>query len=149
MKVALLGATGFVGSALLKEALGRGYMVTAIVRHPESSRKTRGAHCEGLRRSRHHFSCDAAPGERCNYQRFQSWMEKSESLWRSGSGNSVHYRRREDCGHQTSPVGGCRGRVAGQARSPRYRQPGYTPLGEARFFSDDQCSGPIAERTRA
>ncbi|MGM9509125.1 NAD(P)-dependent oxidoreductase [Larkinella sp. GY13] len=35
MKIALIGATGFVGSALLKEALHRGYAVTAIVRHPE------------------------------------------------------------------------------------------------------------------
>jgi len=43
MKVALLGATGFVGSALLKEALDRGHVVTAIVRHPEKLEK-----CEGL-----------------------------------------------------------------------------------------------------
>ena len=35
MKVALLGATGFVGSALLDEALLRGHAVTAIARHPE------------------------------------------------------------------------------------------------------------------
>jgi uncharacterized protein len=35
MKVVLLGATGFVGSALLKETLDRGHTVTAIVRHPE------------------------------------------------------------------------------------------------------------------
>jgi hypothetical protein len=35
MKVVLLGATGFVGSALLKEALDRGHKVTAIVRDPE------------------------------------------------------------------------------------------------------------------
>ena len=35
MKVVLLGATGFVGSALLKEALDRGHTVTAIVRDPE------------------------------------------------------------------------------------------------------------------
>jgi hypothetical protein len=35
MKIALIGATGFVGSALLKEALDRGHEVTAIVRHPE------------------------------------------------------------------------------------------------------------------
>jgi uncharacterized protein len=39
MKVALLGATGFVGSALLKEALDRGHKVTAIVRHPEKLEK--------------------------------------------------------------------------------------------------------------
>src|SRR5581483_1430772 len=35
MKIALLGATGFVGSALLNEALNRGHTVTAIVRHPQ------------------------------------------------------------------------------------------------------------------
>ena len=35
MKVALLGATGFVGSALLDEALRRGHTVTAIARHLE------------------------------------------------------------------------------------------------------------------
>jgi putative NADH-flavin reductase len=35
MKIALIGASGFVGSALLKEALQRGHQVTAIVRHPE------------------------------------------------------------------------------------------------------------------
>jgi putative NADH-flavin reductase len=42
MKVALLGATGFVGSALLKEALDRGHVVTAIVRHPEKLEKREG-----------------------------------------------------------------------------------------------------------
>lgn len=35
MKLALIGASGFVGSALLKEALERGHLVTAIVQHPE------------------------------------------------------------------------------------------------------------------
>jgi uncharacterized protein len=35
VNIALLGATGFVGSALLKEALDRGHTVTAVVRHPE------------------------------------------------------------------------------------------------------------------
>ena len=35
MKIALIGATGFVGSAILKEALERGHEVPAIVRHPD------------------------------------------------------------------------------------------------------------------
>lgn len=35
MKVALIGASGFVGSKILAEALQRGHEVTAIVRHPE------------------------------------------------------------------------------------------------------------------
>ncbi len=33
--IILIGASGFVGSAILKEALDRGHKVTAVVRHPE------------------------------------------------------------------------------------------------------------------
>ncbi|MDO9435589.1 NAD(P)-dependent oxidoreductase [Hydrogenophaga sp.] len=35
MKIALIGATGFVGSAVLTELLARGHAVTALARHPE------------------------------------------------------------------------------------------------------------------
>jgi uncharacterized protein len=42
MKVAILGATGFVGSALLKEALDRGHTVTAIVRQTDKLEKHEG-----------------------------------------------------------------------------------------------------------
>ncbi|MFT4154392.1 NAD(P)-dependent oxidoreductase [Parafilimonas sp.] len=35
MKVALIGASGFVGKAILNELLSRGHFVTGIVRHPE------------------------------------------------------------------------------------------------------------------
>lgn len=42
MRVALLGATGFVGSALLREALDRGHAVTAIVRRPEKLQPHKG-----------------------------------------------------------------------------------------------------------
>jgi putative NADH-flavin reductase len=35
MNIALIGATGFVGSAILREALDRGHEMTAIVRDPE------------------------------------------------------------------------------------------------------------------
>lgn len=35
MKIALIGATGFVGAALLAEALARGHEVTALARSPE------------------------------------------------------------------------------------------------------------------
>ena len=34
-KIVLIGASGFVGSVILKEALDRGHKVTAVVRHPE------------------------------------------------------------------------------------------------------------------
>jgi len=33
MKIVVLGATGFVGSAILKEALDRGHQVAAVVRN--------------------------------------------------------------------------------------------------------------------
>lgn len=35
MKLALIGASGYVGAPLLQEALNRGHQVTALVRHPE------------------------------------------------------------------------------------------------------------------
>lgn len=35
MKIAVIGATGFVGAAILQEALNRGHEVTAIARNPE------------------------------------------------------------------------------------------------------------------
>ncbi|WP_148714972.1 NAD(P)-dependent oxidoreductase [Chitinolyticbacter meiyuanensis] len=35
MKLALIGATGYIGSKLLAEALARGHDITAIVQHPE------------------------------------------------------------------------------------------------------------------
>jgi putative NADH-flavin reductase len=34
-KIVLLGASGFIGAAILKEALNRGLRVLAVVRHPE------------------------------------------------------------------------------------------------------------------
>jgi uncharacterized protein len=36
MKIAVIGATGFVGSAIVKEALDRGHEVAAIVRNPDT-----------------------------------------------------------------------------------------------------------------
>ena len=35
MRIALIGATGFIGSKILTEAAGRGHTITAICRHPE------------------------------------------------------------------------------------------------------------------
>ncbi|WP_420236427.1 NAD(P)-dependent oxidoreductase [Telmatobacter bradus] len=42
MKVALLGATGNVGTRLTSELVSRGHQVTAIVRHPEKLTKLEG-----------------------------------------------------------------------------------------------------------
>jgi len=42
MAIALIGASGRVGSRILKELLQRGYAVTAIARHPEQIESTAG-----------------------------------------------------------------------------------------------------------
>ena len=42
MKIALIGATGSVGSRLLDEALSRGHVVTAVSRHPERMASRKG-----------------------------------------------------------------------------------------------------------
>ncbi|BCH25561.1 NAD(P)-dependent oxidoreductase [Mesorhizobium sp. L-8-3] len=42
MKIALIGASGFVGTAILKEAATRGHAVTAIVRNPDKVEKLPG-----------------------------------------------------------------------------------------------------------
>lgn len=42
MKIALIGASGFVGTAVLKEALNRGHQVTGVVRNPENIKEQHG-----------------------------------------------------------------------------------------------------------
>jgi putative NADH-flavin reductase len=42
MKVALIGASGFVGSAILDEAVSRGYQITAIARNTDKVKKDAG-----------------------------------------------------------------------------------------------------------
>ena len=44
MKIALIGATGFVGTAVLAETLQRGHAVTALARDPERWREKLPAH---------------------------------------------------------------------------------------------------------
>jgi len=41
MKVALIGASGFVGTAILNELVQRDHQVTAIVRHPEKVKQAK------------------------------------------------------------------------------------------------------------
>lgn len=43
--VLLIGATGFVGSAVLNELVSRGHKVTTVVRNIEKTRKERPREC--------------------------------------------------------------------------------------------------------
>jgi len=42
MKIALIGASGFIGGNILREALAHGHQVTGIVRHPEKLEAQKG-----------------------------------------------------------------------------------------------------------
>lgn len=42
MKIAIIGATGFVGKEILEEALNRGHTVTAVVRNPDKAPNKEG-----------------------------------------------------------------------------------------------------------
>lgn len=46
-KIAIIGASGYVGTALLNEAVKRGHQVTALVRHPEKI--TENAHVRAIK----------------------------------------------------------------------------------------------------
>ncbi|MEL4181492.1 NAD(P)-dependent oxidoreductase [Roseateles sp. PN1] len=48
MKIALIGATGFIGSQLLQEAVQRGHQVTALVQHPEKVPALPGVHAQAI-----------------------------------------------------------------------------------------------------
>ncbi len=48
MKIALIGATGFIGSHLLQEAVQRGHQVTALVQHPEKVPALPGVQAKAL-----------------------------------------------------------------------------------------------------
>lgn len=71
-KIVLIGASGFVGSALLNEALNRGFEVTAVVRHPEKIKienehlKVKKADVSSLDEV-----CEVCKGAGCRYQCIQ------------------------------------------------------------------------------
>lgn len=47
MRIALIGATGFIGSKILTEAVSRGHTVTAVSRHPEKVPAQEGVRAVG------------------------------------------------------------------------------------------------------
>src|SRR4030095_5394981 len=52
MRIALIGASGSVGSRILSEALTRGHIVTGLVRHPEKLQSRDGLKAKGADLSR-------------------------------------------------------------------------------------------------
>lgn len=145
MKVALLGATGFVGSALLNEALNRCHTVIAIVRHPEKLEKRAGltakvgdvydtASLAALIRSNHAVISAFNPGWK-DPNLYDDQVRGTTSII-----DAIKMRG-------SNGFSGWVGRwAAGQARSSCHRQSGHATLGEAWLFGDHECSGSTTER---
>lgn len=133
MKIALLGATGFVGSALLKEALDRGHMVTAIVRHPEKLEKREGLTAKAGDIYDTTYLATLIQGNDAVISAFNpGW--KNPNLYDDQVPG--HHCRHHKCADQARSVGGRGGRAGSQARSSRHRQPRHADLGKARFSGD-------------
>src|SRR3989442_15361161 len=123
MKVALIGATGFVGSAVLKELLQRGHEVVALVRDPAklaAQPRLQAVQADVL---------DAAA-----VQRAVAGADAVVSAYNAGWGNPDIYEDfmrgsrailagTKGAGIQRHPVGG----GAGRPHLPPRKQPGDTP----------------------
>ena len=146
MRIALLGATGFVGSALLKESLDRGHIVTAIVRHPEKLEKR-----DGL---------IAKAGDVYDTTSLAKLIQENDAIisafnpgWKDPNlyddqvrGTASIIAAIKKAGIKRVLWVGRGGWFGGQNWSPHRRQPRSPKLGEA-WFSGDDRSGPTAERT--
>ena len=117
MKIALLGATGFVGSAIMNEALNKGHSVLAIVRHPEKvpERDHLVAKAGDVYASdslaRLIQGCDAV------ISAFNPGMEGSKPLRGPSERDSLHNRRHKESGHKEGTVGGRRRRPGSETRN--------------------------------
>ncbi len=121
MKVTLLGATGFVGSALLKEALDRGHIVTAIVPHPENLEKREDLTAKAGDVYDTTSLATLIQGNNAIISAFNpGW--KDPNLYEDQVGeqrpSSPRLRRRES---KKGALGGRGGRVGGQTWNPRRR----------------------------
>ena|SRR5580704_5311494 len=99
MKVALLGATGFVGSALLKEALQRGHTVTAIVRHPEKLEQRQGLVARAGDVYDTSSLAKLIEGHDALISPLQPRLERSQSLCRPSPGNGLYHQGRKTGRH--------------------------------------------------
>jgi uncharacterized protein len=145
MKIALLGATGFVGSALLKEALDRGHMVTAIVRHPEKLEKRE--------------SLPAKAGDVYDTTSLATLIQGNDATisafnpgWKNPNLYDDQVRGTASIIAAIKKAGIKRvlwvgGPVGWRSNLESASSPRSPELGEAWFSGDDRCSGPTAERT--
>ena len=129
MKVALLGATGFVGSALLNEALTRGRSVTAIAR---DARKLPGRE-RLVAKSCDLFDTTATAeilrGHDAVISAFNPGWKNPPPLRRLDQGNRVDPRSDWKSGHQPSLVGRRRLWSRSEARRARHRRARLFGLG--------------------
>jgi putative NADH-flavin reductase len=145
MKVALLGATGFVGSALLKEALDRGHMVTAIVPHPEKLEKRKGLTTKACNVYDITSLATLIRGNDAIISAFNPGWKNPNLYDDQVRGTASIIAAVKTAGlKRVLWVGG----AGGLQVKPGVRVIDSPDMPLWVFFGNDQCSGPIAERTR-
>ena len=146
MKVALLGGTGFVGSALLKEALDREHLVTAIVPNPEKLETREGLTAKAGDVYDTASLATLIRGNEATISAFNpGWKNPNLYDDQVRGTASIIAAIKKAVIKRVLWVGGAGG-LEGRTWSPSCRQPGYAALGQARCVGDDQCSGPTATR---
>ena len=106
MRIALIGATGFVGSALLKEALDRGHEITAIVRHPDKLAPRERLVAIGIDVNDTDRLAASIRGLDALISAFNPGVEESQSVRRSGARYRVDHRRCQEGRRPTRSLGG-------------------------------------------
>jgi putative NADH-flavin reductase len=133
---------------LLKEALDRGHIVTAIVPHPEKLAKREGLTARAGDVYDTTSLATLIQGNGAIIGAFNpGWKDPNLYVDQVRGTASIIAAIKNAGIKRVLWVGGAGGWVGGQTWSPRRRQPRSPELGEAWFSGDDRCSGPIAERT--
>ena len=140
MKVALLGATGFVGSALLKEVLDRKHIVTAIVLQPEKLEKREGLIAKTGDVYNTAFLAALILGNDAVISAFNPGWKDPNLDEDQVRGTASIIAAIKDAGIKRVLWGRRSGWVGGRARSSCHRQPGHATVGKAWLFGYDERS---------
>ena len=104
MKIAVIGATGFVGSAILQEALQRGHEVTAIVRNPEKVKPHPKLRPHKADVQKGDEVTRSVAGHDAVISAFNPGWSNPDIYNSAGQGHASHYRRCEESRRQATAV---------------------------------------------
>ena len=153
MRIVLLGATGFVGAALLSEALSRGHEVMAIARHPE---KLEGRENLAVKAGDVYDTDGLASliaGHDALISAFNpGWTpgtQRPEMYDEQVRGNLIDHRGRQEGRYQTGSLGRRCRRAGSRVRREGDRLARFPGVDQARLQSHKQRPGGTPERAGA